>query len=279
MSLLAELGWTDGRNMRIDIRWASGNYDRLQMLAKELVDLQPDVIFVGTTPAAIALHRETRTIPIVFVLVVDPVGEGFVSSAARPGGNMTGFLNLEPSMGGKWLQVLAEIAPGLRRAAIMFNPDTAPYAKTYFLPSFEAGARLLKMEPLAMPVHNDADIEAAIISLGDEPRGGLVVIGDSFLVIHRPLIISLSARHNVPTINNDPIFAKDGGLLSYGPASELQFRRAAFYIDRILKGARPMDLPIELPTKLGMIVNAKTARAFGLAVPQSILLRADEVIE
>jgi putative tryptophan/tyrosine transport system substrate-binding protein len=276
---LAERGWIDGRNVRIDVRWAAGNFGRLQMLAKELVGLQPDAIFVGTTPAARAIHVETRSIPVVFVLVNDPVNEGFVSSVARPGGNMTGFLPLEPSMGGKWLEVLAEIAPGLERAAFMFNPYTAPYATSYFQPSFEAGARLLKMEPLITPVQSEAEIEAAIKSLGGGTRGGLVVVGDSYLVIHRPLIIQLSARHKVPIINNDPLFAKDGGLLSYGPASEAQFRRAALYVDRILKGAAPADLPVELPTRLEMSVNAKTAKALGLAVPQSILLRADEVIE
>jgi putative tryptophan/tyrosine transport system substrate-binding protein len=213
------------------------------------------------------------------VLVVDPVGEAFVSSIARPGGNMTGLVNLEPSMGGKWLQVLAEIAPGLKRSAIIFNPGTAPYARTIFLPSFEAGARLLKMEPIVAPVHSDADIETVIASLGGEPRGGLVVIGDSFLVPRRPLIISLAARHNVPTINNDAIFARSGGLLSYGPVSEREFRRAALYIDRILRGAKPGDLPVELPIKLDLILNAKTAKALSLTVPPSILLRADEVIE
>jgi putative tryptophan/tyrosine transport system substrate-binding protein len=277
---LAELGWTDRRNVRLDIRWGGGNLARLQMIAKELVELHPDVMFVASTPAARAMHLETRTIPVVFVLVAEPEKEGFVSSVARPGGNMTGFLPLEPSMGGKWLQVLGEIAPDLKRAAFMFNPDTAPYATTYFLPSFEAGARLLKMEPLIAPVRSAADIEAVITSLGGEPRrGGLIVSADSFLVIHRPLIISLSARYNVPTINNDLIFAKDGGLLSYGPASERQFRRAAFYVDRILKGAAPADLPVELPIKLEMAVNVKTAKALGLTVPPSILLRADEVIE
>jgi putative tryptophan/tyrosine transport system substrate-binding protein len=276
---LAELGWISGRNVQMEIRWGGGDYGRLQIIAKELVELHPDVMFVATTPAARAMHLETRTIPVVFVLVAEPVKEGFVSSVARPSGNMTGFLPLEPSMGGKWLQVLAEIAPDLKRAAFMFNPDTAPYAGTYFLPSFEAGARLLKIEPLITPVRSAADIEAAIMSLEGEPRGGLVVSADSFLLIHRPLIISLSARYNVPTINNDLIFAKDGGLLSYGPASERQFRRAAFYVDRILKGAAPANLPVELPTKLEMAVNIKTARALGLAVPPSTLLRADEVIE
>jgi putative ABC transport system substrate-binding protein len=275
---LAELGWTVGGNLRIEIRWAAGNYDRLPMLAKELVELRPDVIFVATTPASVAIHRETRAIPTVFALVVDPVGEGFVSSVARPGGNMTGFLDLEPSMGGKWLEVLAEIEPGLRRAAIMFNPNTAPYARTYFLPSFEAGARLLKFEPLVTPVQSDAEIEAVITSLG-KSRAGLVVIGDSFLVLRRSLITSLAARHKVATVNNDRLFARSGGLLSYGPVTEREFYRAAHYVDRILRGAKPADLPVELPVKLDLILNLKTAKALGLTIPPSILLRADEVIE
>jgi ABC-type uncharacterized transport system substrate-binding protein len=275
---LSELGWTDDRTIRMEVRWAAGNLSRLSMLAKELIQLQPDVILAGTTPAAIALHRETQAIPIVFVLVLDPIGEGFVASMARPGGNMTGFITLEATMGGKWLELLTRIAPGIQRAGIMFNPDTAPYAKA-FLPSFEQGARLLNVESIPAPVHSGAEIETVITSLGREPRGGLVVVPDSFLVPRTALIISLAARHNVPTINNDGFFPKAGGLLSYGPAIEREFYRAAFYVARILSGAKPADLPVQLPIKLDMVLNAQTARLLGLNVPETLVATADEVIQ
>ncbi len=214
---LAELGWTDGRNLRMDVRWAAGNVDRMRMFAKELVDLQPDVILANSTPATAALQRETRTIPIVFVAVSDPVGAGFVASLPRPGGNITGFINVEASMAGKWLELLTEIAPGVKRVAIMFNPDTAPGGGSYFLPSFEAAARSLKVEPIAAPVHSDAEIETVITSLGREPGGGLVVMPDTFMLVHRAPIILLAARNNVPAVYRTSVFARDGGLLSYGP--------------------------------------------------------------
>ena len=276
---LAELGWTDGRNLRMDVRWAAGNVDRMRMFAKELVDLQPDVILAGATPATAALQRETRTIPIVFAIVADPVGAGFVASLPRPGGNITGFSNIEASMAGKWLELLTEIAPGVKRVAIMFNPDTAPGGGSYYLPSFEAAARSLKVEPIVAPVHSDAEIETVITSLGREPGGGLVVMPDGFMTIHRAPIILLAARNNVPAVYSNSVFARDGGLLSYGPDRVDIFRRSASYVDRILRGAKPADLPVQLPVKFEMAVNVKTAKALGLTVPQSILLRADEVIE
>ena len=276
---LGEVGWMDGRNVRMDIRWAAGNFDTMQVFAKELVELQPDVIFAATTSATIALHRNTRTIPIVFALVSDPVGERFVASVARPDGNITGFSNVEPTMAGKWLELLAEMSPGIKRAAIMFNPDTATYGRSYFLPSFEASARSLKVEPIAARVHSAAEIETVMASLGREPRGGLVVLPDSFVTANRAQIISLAARSNVPTVSNDDIFARDGGLLSYGANTADEFRRAALYVDRILRGAKPAELPVQYPTKYEMVLNAKTAKALGLAVPPSIELRADEVIE
>jgi putative tryptophan/tyrosine transport system substrate-binding protein len=276
---LVELGWTEGRNLRMDVRWAAGNVDRMRMFAKELVDLQPDVIFAISTPVTAALQRETRTIPIIFVLVADPIGEGFVASLPRPGGNLTGFIYTEAGVAGKWVELLTEIAPGLARAAIMFNPDTVAGGGSYYLPSFEAAARSLKVAPMTAPVRSEAEIETVMTSLGREPGGGLVAIADGFMQVHRAPIILLAARKNVPAIYGNSAWVRDGGLLSYGPSIADIFRRGAPYVDRILRGAKPADLPVQLPVKFGMALNAKTAKALGLTVPRSILLRADEVIE
>jgi putative tryptophan/tyrosine transport system substrate-binding protein len=276
---LAELGWTDGLNLRMDIRWAAGSVERMQMFAKELVKLQPDVILAGLTPAIAALQHETRTIPIVFAGLSDPVGAGFVASLSRPGGNITGFINLESSMGGKWLQLLTEIAPGVKRVATIFNPDTAPGGGSYYLPSFEAAAQKLKVEPIAARVHSDAEIEMVMTSLGRESRSGLVVMPDNFTISHRALIILLAARNNVPAVYWNILFPIDGGLLGYGSDFADIFHRSASYVDRILRGEKPADLPVQVPTKFEMVANLKTAKALGLTVPQSILLRADEVIE
>jgi putative ABC transport system substrate-binding protein len=276
---LSELGWTDGRNLRIDFRWVAGNIDRVRIYAKELVDLKPDVIFTNSTPQTAALQQETRTIPIVFVVVSDPVGSGFVADLARPGGNITGFMAWEPTMAGKWLQLLTEIAPMVKRVAAMFNPDVGPYVPSYYLPLFEAAARSLNVEPIAAPVSSDAVIEAIITSLGREPRGGLVSMPDAFTVAHRAPIIALTARNNVPAIYYSSFFVRDGGLLSYGPDFRDIYRRAASYVDRILRGDMPADLPVQLPTKFETALNAKTAKAIGIEVPASLLLRADQVIE
>jgi putative ABC transport system substrate-binding protein len=276
---LADLGWTDGRNVRMDLRSGGGDINRIRALAQELVGLQPDVILSNTTPVTAAFQRETRTIPIVFVNASDPVGSGFVAGLSHPGGNITGFINNEETWAGKLLELLTEIAPGVKRIAAMFNPDTAPYVRSNYLPSFEAAARSFKVEPITAPVHNDAEIETVITSLGREPGGGLVGISDGFMTNHRATIISAAARKNVPAVYGSSAFARDGGLLSYGPDQVDIFRRAATYVDRILRGEKPGDLPVQLPTKYEMIVNLKTAKALGLTVPQSILLRADEVIE
>jgi putative tryptophan/tyrosine transport system substrate-binding protein len=217
------------------------------------------------------------TIPVVFVNVAEPVASGIVTRLDRPSGNITGFGILEASMGGKWLELLSEIAPGLKRAAIMFNPDTAPIS-TYVL-SLETAARSLKVVPISAPVHSDAEIETAISALGREPGGGLVVMPDVFMNVNRAPIISAVARNKVPTVYSASYFARDGGLLSYGGDQVDLFRRAASYVDRILRGAKPGDLPVQFPTKYEMAVNLKTAKALGLTVPQSILLSADEVIE
>ena len=276
---LAELGWTNGRNLRMDVRWAGENVDRMRMFAKELVDLQPDVIFSHTTPVTAALQRQTRTIPIVFTFVGDPVGEGFVAGLPRPGGNITGFIPQEASMAGKWLELLTQITPGVNRVAAMFNPDTEPFVIRHFLPLFEAAARSLKVAPIVAPVRSEAEIEQVMTSLGREPGGGFVVMPDAFVQVHRATIISLAARYNVPGVYQLSLFAREGGLLSYGPDGSDVFRRAAPYVDRILRGEKPADLPIQLPVKMEMVVNLKAAKALGLAVPSSILLRADEVIE
>jgi putative ABC transport system substrate-binding protein len=274
---LADLGWTDGRNVRMDLRWGGVDTNRIRALAQELVGSQPDIILASATPATIAVQRETRTIPIVFAGVADPVASGIVPRLDRPSGNVTGFANYEASLGGKWLELLSEIAPGLKRAAIMFNPDTAPVST--YMPSLETAARLLKVVPIIAPVHGDGEIETAIAALGREPGVGLVAMPDAFMFEHRAPIILAAARNNVPAVYNLSAYARDGGLLSYGTDPVDLYRRAASYVDRILRGAKPADLPVQLPTKFEMVMNLKTAKALGLAAPPSILLRATEVIE
>jgi putative ABC transport system substrate-binding protein len=243
-----------------------------------LVGLQPDIILAGGTPATAALQRETRTIPIVFAYVGDPVASGIVARLDRPSGNITGFGGLEASLGGKWLELLSEIAPGLKRAALMFNPADAALVSTY-MPSFETAARSLKVVPITAPVHSDLEIETAIIALGREPGGGLVVMPDTFTAVHPAPIISAAAQNKVPAVYWQSPFAREGGLLSYGVDSVDIYRRAASYVDRILRGEKPAELPVQLPTKFEMVLNLRTAKALGLAVPPSIMLRADGVIE
>jgi ABC-type uncharacterized transport system substrate-binding protein len=274
---LADLGWTDGRNVRMDLRWGGGDTNRMRALAQELVGLQPDVIVTGGSAATVAVQRETRTIPIVFANVPDPVASGIVARLDRPSGNITGFAILEPSLGGKWLELLSEIAPGLKRAAIMFNPDTAPVSA--YMPLFETAARSLNVVPITAPVRSDREIETAIIALGREPGGGLVQMPDVFMVAHRAPVILAANRNKLPAVFAQSFFAKDGGLLSYGVDQVHNYRRTASYVDRILRGEKPAELPVQLPTKFEMAVNLKTAKAIGLTVPKSIVLRADEVIE
>jgi putative ABC transport system substrate-binding protein len=274
---LADLGWTVGRNLRIDLRQFGDDINRIPALAQELVGLQPDIIVTATIAATVAVQRETRTIPIVFVNVADPVASVIVARLDRPSGNVTGFASFEASMGGKWLELLSEIAPGLTRAAIMFNPDTVP---TPYMPSLETAARSLKVEPIVAHVRSDVEIETAIPALGREPGGGLVVMPDLFTITHRASIILAASRNNIPAVYPLSAFSRDGGLLSYAPDPIDTWRRAAAtYVDRILRGAKPGDLPVQFPTKYEMVVNLKTAKALGLTVPQSILLRADEIIE
>jgi putative ABC transport system substrate-binding protein len=276
---LSELGWINGRNLRMDVRWAGDSVEQMQLFAKDLVDLQPDVIHTTSTPATAALQRATQTIQIVFAGISDPVGAGFVSSLAHPGGNLTGFINIEASLAGKWLQLLRDIAPGITRAALIFNPDTAPSGGEYYLPSFEAAARSINVMPIAAPVRSEAEIETVIVSLGHKPPGGFVVMPDNFMIIHRAATILLAAQNKIPAVYHYDFYARDGGLLGYGPDPVDIFRRSASYIDSIFRGAKAADLPVQLPIKFDMTLNVKTARALGLAVPESILLRADEIIQ
>jgi putative ABC transport system substrate-binding protein len=274
---LAQLGWGDGRNVVFEQRWTEGDANRASAFVTELIGLQPDVIFCSTTVVTAALHRATSTIPIVFVIVTDPVGPGFVASFPRPGGNITGFTTVEANIGGKWLSLLKEIAPGIKTAAFMFNPDTAPGGGKNFLASFEAAAGSLGIQPVAVPVRSDTEIETAIAALGAEQAG---LVGYSpFIAAHVETVISSAARHKVPAIFEATLFPSKGGLIAYGASFTDMFRRAAVYVDRILRGERPADLPVQTPTKFETIVNLKTAKALGLNVPPALLATADEVIE
>jgi putative ABC transport system substrate-binding protein len=270
------MGWSDGRNLRIDLRWAGFGINGIRSFAQELIGLQPDIILTHGALATAALQRETRTIPILFVNVSDPVASGIVARLDRPSGNITGFSDLEASLGGKWLELLSETAPALKRAAIMFNPDTTPVSA--YMPSFETAARSLNVVPITAPVHSDGEIEATIVALGREPGGGLVVVPDAFMIAYRAPIILAAARNKVPAVYSLSYFARDGGLLSYG-VDPLDTIRAATYADRILRGENPGDLPVQFPTNFEMAVNLRTAGALGLVVPPAILQRADEVYQ
>ena len=275
---LLALGWDESRNLRIDLRWASGDIDRASAFARELLALHPEVILSNTTPVTTALQRETKTVPIVFTAVSDPVNAGFVASLPRPGGNLTGFINLEPTIGGKWLDLLKEIAPQVTRVAVMFNPQTAPYAEIY-LRSMETAGTKFGVTPFASPVHREADIEAVIAGLGREPGSGLIAMTDSFMTVHRKAIVELAMRHKVPLMYFISIVPREGGLISYGIDLTDMFGRAASYVDRILHGAKPAELPVQLPTKFELVINLKAAKALGLTVPSPLLTSASEVIE
>ena len=274
---LQELGWTEGRNAHIEVRWPGADLERMQQIAKELVASQSDVIVTTNTPSTAAVQRESATLPIVFTNVSDPVGEGFVSTLASPGGNITGFINYEGSIAGKWLELLKEIDPRVTRAAIVFNPETAPRGGSYFGAPFEAAAKSLAITPVATPVHSDADIEAAIAAIGREPGGGLVIASDVFMGIHRARVIECAASYRVPAVY--PYRVIEGGLISYGPNISDFFLPVGPYVDRILKGAKPNELPVQVPTKVELVINLRTAKTLGLDVPATLLARADEVIE
>jgi putative tryptophan/tyrosine transport system substrate-binding protein len=276
---LRDLGWTDGRNIRFDFHWDINEPSRAQLIAKDVVAIQPDLIVSHTTPATAAVFKLTRSIPIVFISLADPIGLGLVSNFARPGGNVTGFTNLEPSMGGKWVEVLKDIYPGIRRVAILFNPGTASAGGNLYLPSFKLACAALGVEPIESPAHNVAEIEQAIDALGREPNGGLVAMADISISLNRELIIRLAATNRLPLIAAFRFFPDEGGLVSYGPNVTDLFHRASTYVDRILKGEKPADLPVQAPTKFELALNLKTAKSLGLTVPQSLLAIADEVIE
>ncbi len=277
---LSKLGWTEGGNLRIELRWSADNVDRMKALAKELVDLQPNAIFGATTPVIGALARETKTIPIVFAGVSDPIGSGFAANLAHPGGNITGFMSNDPAgtLGGKWVELLKEIAPRTVRIGLLFNPATAVPLQSS-LPSIQAAAFSLAVQVNAAPVHAKDEIEGVIAAQTRDPGGGLLVMPDVSNDVNRELIIALAARYSVPAIYYNRFFSELGGLISYGDVRSEQFRLAAGYIDRILKGDKPADLPLQVPTKFELIINLKTAKALGLDVPTTLLSRADEVIE
>ncbi len=275
---LQKLGWAEGRNIQIVTRWATPNVEAMQRFAKELVAQQPDLILSQSTPTTAALLQHTRTIPIIFANIADPVGSGFVASFPRPGGNATGFVLFEPTMAGKWLELLKEIAPRVNRVAFLFNPATATYFEYYTNP-FKAAAASFGVEAIAAPVHDRSELESAFAAQAREPNGSLIVLPDSFLNAHSLEITSLAARYRLPAVYPYRLYIKVGGLLSYGNDVFDNYRRAAGYVDRILKGEKPADLPVQAPTKFELVINLRTAKALGLDVPATLLARADEVIE
>jgi putative ABC transport system substrate-binding protein len=276
---LGKLGWIEGRNIRIDTRWmATGDVPSMQRFAKELIALQPDLIVTQSTPITATVLHETRTIPIVFALVADPIGSGFVANFAQPGGNLTGFVTMVPEMAGKWLELLKEIAPSVARVTLLFNPATATYFE-YWLNPFKAAAVSFAVEAIAAPVHDRSELESVIADQARAPNGGLVVMPDTFTDAHRVEITSLAASYRLPAVYPYRQFTAVGGLLSYGDDLIDNFRRAPTYVDRILKGEKPSELPVQAPVKFQLVVNLKTANALGLTIPPLLLARADETIE
>ena len=270
---LADLGWTVDRNIAIDFRYGAGDADKNRAFAKELVSLNPDVIFVNSTSATAAVQRETKIIPVVFATVSDPVGSGFVASLARPGGNITGFVNVEASIAGKWLALLKEVAPGIKRAALMYNPTTATYFE-YYLKPFEAAAEAFDMKSISIMVRSAAEIEQAFATRNRDD--GIVLMSDPFMTVNSALANEKALQFRIPVVSG---VSQSGSLISYAPDTVDLFRRSAAYVDSILRGASPADLPVQLPAKFELIINLKTAKALSLAVPQTVLAEADEVIE
>jgi putative ABC transport system substrate-binding protein len=274
---LGRLDWREGSNLRVELRWGGGDASKLALLAKELVELQPDAIFGVTTSAIVALTRETKAIPIVFAVVADPIGSGFAASVARPGGNITGVTFVESAMGGKWVELLKEIAPRTEHIALLFNPATSAPLQFYFS-SIQSAASSFAIETSVTPIHTKDEIEGVIAAQAHK-AGGLIVMPDPFNAANRDLIVSSAVRFSVPTIYYARLYAESGGLIAYGDDRAEEYRKAAGYIDRILKGTKPADLPIQLPTKFELVINLKTAKTLGFVVPPSLLARADEVIE
>ena len=275
---LQKLGWVEGRNIRIDYRWTALDKELIQRFAKELVALQPDLILTQSTPATAELLQQTRTIPIVFALVADPIGSGFVVSFPKPGGNITGFVTMEPTVAGKWLELLKETAPRVARVAMLFNPATAPYAE-YWLNPFKAAAASFAVQAIVAPVRSTSELESVVAAQAHEPNGGLIVMPDTFTTEHRSEITSLAARYRLPAVYPYRVFAESGGLLSYGDDLTDNFRRAASYVDRILKGEKPAELAVQAPVKFDLSINLKAARALGIAVSPSMIARADQVLD
>jgi putative ABC transport system substrate-binding protein len=274
---LQQLGWTVGTNVQIDYRWAAGNEDDTRKYAAELVALAPDVIFASGSAAVGPLHRATRTVPIVFAIVPDPVGAGFVDSLARPGGNITGFTPYEYGIGAKWLEVLKQVAPSVARAAVLRDP--AITAGIGLWGAIQSVSPSFGVELRPVDVRDAGEIERAVSSFARSPNGGLILTGSALAIVHRDLIIALAARHRLPAVYYERYFAAAGGLISYGSDSAEQLRLAAGYVDRILRGEKPADLPVQGPTKYELVINLKTAKALGIEVPPMLLARADEVIE
>jgi len=275
---LEALGWIEGRNLEIEYRFGGNDAARIQSYAAELVNSAPELILANSSPVVAALKQATRTIPIVFAVVNDPVAQGFIPNLAQPGGNITGFTLIDFPMLGKWLEMLKQMAPNIDRVALVFNPETAPYYSVY-LREFNALPKTFDVELLALTAHNEKEIESGIAALARNPGAGLISAGDPFTLMHRALIMSLAEHHRVPAIYQSRQFAVEGGLMSYGPDTQDIFRRSAAYVDRILKGERPGDLPAQAPIKFELVINLKTAKALGLAVSPTLLTRADEVIE
>jgi len=274
---LQEAGWAVGRNMRIDLRWGGGDPESFRKQASELVALAPDIVFASGIPAATPLLQATRTVPIVFAQVVDPVGAGLVASLARPGGNATGFTSPEYGFAGKWVELIKEIAPGVTRVAVL--RDATSSSGIGYMGAVRLAASSFGMELTPVGITDAGEIERGVTAFGRASNGALIVTGNTLTMVHRELIITLAARHRLPAVYALPLFANDGGLISYGPNSIDPYRRAAGYVDRILKGEKPADLPVQAPAKYELVINLKTAKALGLEIPATVLARADEVIE
>jgi len=277
---MQRFGWIEGQNVRYEVRWGGGKRDGVAAAAKALAAFAPVVVLTVGTPATDAMRRQSPNIPIVFAVVADPVGDGFVASFSRPGGNVTGFNTFDAEILGKWLSLLKESAPNITRAALLFNPRTAPFSRSEFQrPLFERAARQLALEPVMLPVHDVAEMKTSVESFARAPGGSIVVMPDAFLLANRAALFELVAQRRLPVMYPFGVFASDGGLIAYGADMTDLNRRAAAYVDRILKGAQPADLPVQAPTKFELVVNLKTAKTQGISIPQSILIRADRVIE
>jgi putative tryptophan/tyrosine transport system substrate-binding protein len=275
---LRELGWFKGRNVLIHYRFAAQS-DQLKAYARELALMQPDLIVAGSTLVVSALLQEATTVPIVFVTAANPVATGFVTTLQRPGGNLTGFTNNLPSMGGKWLELLNQVAPSVTRIAVMFNPETAPASVSLFVPQLEAAAASIAVQPFVTPVRSPAEIEMTLAGLGRDPTHGLIILPDNFMSIHRGLVVEQAARFKVPAVYPGRFYAMQGGLMSCGADVLDLYRRTPSYVDRILRGSKPADLPVQAPSKVDLVINLRAAEALGLSVPRIVIARASEVIE